>query len=49
MAQVEKSKATRFNTAISGRGLTELSAGQIARIRRHAVYYPGIDFSPLGL
>lgn len=49
LAQVEKSKATRFNVGKSGRGMAELSEDQIAKIRRHAVYYPGIDFSPLGL
>jgi hypothetical protein len=49
LAQVEKSKATRFNVGRPGRGMAELSTIQIAKIRRHAVYYPGIDFSPLGL
>lgn len=47
--QVERSDATRFNVGEPGRGLAELSPAQIARIRRHADYYPGIDFSPLGL
>ncbi len=49
LAQVEKSEATRFNVGRTGRGREELSAAQIARIRRHRDYYPGIDFAPLGL
>lgn len=49
LARVEKSAATRFNIGKPGRGASELTAAQIARIRRHADYYPGIDFSPLGL
>lgn len=49
LAHVEKSAATRFNVGKSGRGAAELSEAQMARIRRHADYYPGIDFSPLGL
>lgn len=49
LAHVEKSVATRFNIGKTGRGLSELSPDQIARIRRHADYYPGIDFRPLGL
>ena len=49
LAQVEKSEATRFNVGRMGRGREELSAAQIARIRRHRDYYPGIDFAPLGL
>ncbi|MGD9921901.1 MAG: hypothetical protein AB7V13_10690 [Pseudorhodoplanes sp.] len=46
---VEKSAVTRYNIGKPGRGMLELSAAQIARIRRHADYYPGIDFRPLGL
>jgi hypothetical protein len=49
LAQVEKSKATRFNVGKPGRGMAELSEDQVAKIRRHAIHYPGIDFSPLGL
>ena len=49
LSGVEKSDATRFNIGRAGRGREELSAAQIARIRRHQDYYPGIDFSPLGL
>jgi hypothetical protein len=49
LARVEKSVETRFNVGVPGRGQAELSAAQIARIRRHTDYYPGIDFSPLGL
>jgi hypothetical protein len=49
LARVEKSEATRFNVGRTGRGREELSAAQIARIRRHQDYYPGIDFAPLGL
>ncbi len=49
LALVEKSEATRFNVGKPGRGMAELNQDQIAKIRRHAVYYPGIDFSPLGL
>lgn len=49
LAAVEKSAATRFNVGKPGRGASELSDAQIARIRRHADYYPGIDFTPLGL
>lgn len=49
LAHVEKSAATRFNIGKPGRGASELSDAQIARIRRHADYYPGIDFAPLGL
>jgi hypothetical protein len=47
--QIEKSPTTRFNVGKAGRGLSELSPGQIARIRRHADYYPGINFHPMGL
>ena len=47
--KVEKSPTTRFNVGKAGRGASELTANQIARIRRHADYYPGIDFRPLGL
>lgn len=49
LTQVEKSAETRFNVGVPGRGLAELSASQIARIRRHTNYYPAIDFAPLGL
>jgi hypothetical protein len=49
LSQVEKSPATRYNVGVSGRGLAELSPAQIGRIRRHADYYPDIDFSPIGL
>jgi len=49
IAQVDKSPATRFNVGEPGRGLSELSSAQILRIRRHTDYYPGIDFTPLGL
>jgi hypothetical protein len=49
LAHIEKSAATRFNIGKPGRGGAELTAAQVARIRRHADYYPGIDFSPLGL
>jgi len=49
LEQVEKSPTTRFNVGKAGRGASELTANQIARIRRHADYYPGIDFRPLGL
>lgn len=49
LACVEKSAATRFNIGKPGRGASGLSDAQIARIRRHADYYPGIDFAPLGL
>jgi hypothetical protein len=49
LVAVEKSAATRFNVGKPGRGESELSDAQIARIRRHADYYPGIDFGPLGL
>ena len=49
LSGVEKSDATRFNIGRAGRGREELNAVQIARIRRHQDYYPGIDFSPLGL
>lgn len=49
LAKVDKSEATRFNIGRAGRGQEELSAAQISRIRRHADYYPGIDFAPLGL
>jgi hypothetical protein len=49
IAQVEKSPATRFNVGERGRGSVELSPAQIARIRRHADYYPGIDFARFGL
>ena len=49
IGRVEKSPQTRFNVGKAGRGASELTASQIARIRRHADYYPGIDFGPLGL
>lgn len=49
LAHVEKSAETRFNIGKPGRGAVELSEAQIARIRRHVDYYPGIDFAPLGL
>jgi hypothetical protein len=49
LAKVGKSEAMRFNVGRAGRGQEELSAAQIGRIRRHADYYPGIDFAPLGL
>lgn len=49
LARVEKSAETRFNVGVPGRGFAELNSAQIARIRRHACYYPGIDFSPIGL
>lgn len=49
LACVEKSAATRFNIGKPGRGASGLSEAQIARIRRHIDYYPGIDFAPLGL
>jgi hypothetical protein len=49
LAHVEKSAATRFNIGKPGRGISELSDAQIARIRRHADYYPGINFAALGL
>ncbi len=49
LEQVEKSPTTRFNVGKAGRGASELTADQIARVRRHADYYPGIDFGPLGL
>ena len=49
IAHVEKSAETRFNVGVPGRGQAELSAVQITKIRRQADYYPGIDFSPLGL
>ncbi|MFN3348161.1 hypothetical protein [Pseudorhodoplanes sp.] len=49
LAQTEKSPATRFNVGKVGRGQSELSAAQIARIRRHADYYPGVSLEPLGL
>lgn len=49
LAQTEKSPATRFNVGKVGRGQSELSPAQLARIRRHADYYPGISLEPLGL
>jgi hypothetical protein len=49
LSQVEKSAATRYNVGVPGRGLAELTSAQIGRIRRHADYYPGIDFAPIGL
>jgi hypothetical protein len=49
ISEVQASKATRFNVGKAGRGMEELSGPQVDRIRRHADYYPGIDFSPLGL
>jgi len=49
LAHVEKSAATRFNIGKPGRGVSELSDTQIARIRRHADYYPGVNFAALGL
>lgn len=49
LATIEKSAATRFNVGKPGRGAAELTAAQIARVQRHADFYPGIDFAPLGL
>lgn len=39
----------RFNKGVVGRGLSELTAGQVERIRRYAAYYPKVDFSLIGL
>jgi hypothetical protein len=49
LSRVERSPATRYNIGIPGRGMAELSQAQISRIRRHADYYPGIDFASIGL
>ena len=49
LAQTEKSPATRFNVGKVGRGQSELSPAQNARIRRHADYYAGRSLEPLGL
>lgn len=40
---------TRFNKGKTGRGHTAFSEGQIEQIRRLAGYYPGVDFSLIGL
>ncbi len=39
----------RFNKGVSGRGESRLSERQKGRIRRLARYYPGTDFSRIGL
>lgn len=49
-AAIEKTEAarTRKNTAIAGRG-TAVPETVKQRIRGFAAYYPGVDFSPIGL
>ncbi|MEX0803105.1 MAG: sulfotransferase domain-containing protein [Candidatus Binatia bacterium] len=49
LTEVEKSFETRFNVGVPGRGSAELSRTQIDKIRRHTRYYPGIDFTLIGL
>lgn len=39
----------RFNKGVSGRGKTALTTEQKARVARFAQYFPGTDFSCLGL
>lgn len=46
--QAAEQKFTRKNIGKSGRG-RDLSEHTRARIHRMAAYYPGIDFSPIGL
>jgi hypothetical protein len=42
-------KASRFNQGRPGRGENVLTRGQHRHLRRLARFYPGFDFSPLGL
>ncbi len=42
-------RKNRFNKGVSGRGREGLTAGQQSRIRQLASYFPGTDFSLLGL
>jgi hypothetical protein len=46
---VEKSAENRINVGVSGRGREMLTAEQMDRIARHARYYPGMDFSLIGI
>jgi hypothetical protein len=46
---VEARGETRFNKGVPGRGASELSEAQRARIAALADPYPWIDFSPIGL
>jgi hypothetical protein len=39
----------RFNVGVAGRGLDQLTAAQVDRIRRLTRHYRGVDFSPIGL
>lgn len=50
-AAVEKarSEGSRLNKGIAGRGRTELTADQRARIARLARWYPGVDFRLMGV
>lgn len=45
----KSSEKVRFNKGVSGRGLSTLSSEQIERIKTFASYYPGIDFSKIGI
>ncbi len=39
----------RLNKGVAGRGLETLSPAQVERIRSFARYYPGLDFSRIGI
>lgn len=51
LATVEAAPASsrRLNVGVAGRGKQQLSEPQIERLRTLAGYYPGVDFSPIGL
>ena len=44
-----KQGSTRFNKGVVGRGRDAFTEAQVAQIRRLATYYPGTDFSMIGL
>lgn len=41
--------SVRFNKGVEGRGLETLSTAQAERIRSFARYYPGLDFTRMGI
>jgi hypothetical protein len=44
-----RSRPTRHNKGVAGRGDADLTVAQKDRIRRLAAYYPSVDFTPVGL
>jgi Sulfotransferase domain len=46
--KLAKTKKTRLNKGVAGRG-EELTQAQRERIASYARYYPGVDFSPIGI